>query len=149
MRQNLIALADYRGMDSSQIIRHEYVHFVLRNATTIRYPTWYDEGFAEYMSSYAVRKNQELVIGTVQPERVQVLNWAPWIPLRRVIEARGLDSFHNRTEVAVSMRRRGRSSTTYSRGERGATTYPRRWTGISNSSRLDRVTKMRSKKLLG
>ena len=101
MRQNLIALADYRGMDSSQIIRHEYVHFVLRNATTIRYPTWYDEGFAEYMSSYAVRKNQELVIGTVQPERVQVLNWAPWIPLRRVIEARGLDSFHNCTEVAV------------------------------------------------
>ncbi len=101
MRNNLIALADYRGMDSSQIIRHEYIHFVLNNATAIEYPTWYNEGFAEYMGTMEVRKNQELVIGTAQRERVQVLNWAPWMPLRRVVAARGLGAFHDDTEVAV------------------------------------------------
>jgi tetratricopeptide (TPR) repeat protein len=101
MRSNVIAFADYRRMDSSQIIRHEYIHFVLNNATTIEYPTWYSEGFAEYMSTFEIRKDQELVIGTAERDRVQVLNWAPWIPLRRVIAARGLDGFHNDTEVGV------------------------------------------------
>jgi tetratricopeptide (TPR) repeat protein len=101
MRNNVIALADQRGMDSSQIIRHEYIHFILNNATTIQYPTWYNEGFAEYMSTFEIRKDRELVIGSAQRERVQVLNWAPWIPLRRIITARGLDGFHDETEVGV------------------------------------------------
>ena len=100
MRNNMIALADYRGMDSTQIIRHEYIHFVLNNATTIQYPTWYNEGFAEYMGTMEVRKNQELVIGTAQRSRVQVLNWMPWMPLRRLVAARGLGGFQvNEVEV--------------------------------------------------
>jgi tetratricopeptide (TPR) repeat protein len=100
MRSNVIAFTDYRGMDSSQIIRHEYIHFVLNNVTAIEYPTWYSEGFAEYMSTFEV-EDQELVIGTAQRGRVQVLNWAPWISLRRVITARGLDGFHDDIEIAV------------------------------------------------
>ncbi len=100
MRNNLIALADHRGMDSTQIIRHEYIHFVLNNATTIQYPTWYSEGFAEYMSTMEVRDNRELVIGTAQRGRVEALNWAPWMPLHQVVAARGLGAFHE-DEVPV------------------------------------------------
>jgi tetratricopeptide (TPR) repeat protein len=100
MRSNVIAFTDYRGMDSSQIIRHEYIHFVLNNATSIEYPTWYNEGFAEYMSTFEVR-DDELIIGTAERARVQVLNWAPWISLRRVITARGLGDFYDDIEVAT------------------------------------------------
>ncbi len=101
MRENLIALTDYRGVDSGLVVRHEFVHFVLHNSTTIQYPTWYDEGFAEYLSALKVRKDRELVIGTADRSRIQVFKWAPWIPLRRVVAARGTDEFHDDTEVAV------------------------------------------------
>ncbi|MBI1180948.1 MAG: tetratricopeptide repeat protein [Alphaproteobacteria bacterium] len=33
------------------IIKHEYVHFLLRTTSRIRYPLWYEEGFAEFLST--------------------------------------------------------------------------------------------------
>lgn len=38
-----------RGADV--YLKHEYVHFVLRGGSRVRYPYWYEEGFAEYLST--------------------------------------------------------------------------------------------------
>ena len=42
-----------RGMRSRRgpTALHEHVHFVLRNGEAIRYPAWYDEGLAEFLST--------------------------------------------------------------------------------------------------
>jgi Tfp pilus assembly protein PilF len=33
------------------IVKHEYVHFILSTTTRVRYPYWYEEGFAEYLAT--------------------------------------------------------------------------------------------------
>jgi thioredoxin-like negative regulator of GroEL len=32
-------------------LKHEYVHFILRGGSSVVYPYWYEEGFAEYLST--------------------------------------------------------------------------------------------------
>jgi tetratricopeptide (TPR) repeat protein len=44
------------------ILKHEYVHFVLRGASRVRYPYWYEEGFAEYLSTLKV-EGDEVQVG--------------------------------------------------------------------------------------
>lgn len=45
---------DHRGRrikGAPSILKHEYVHFLLRQRSTVDYPFWYEEGFAEYLST--------------------------------------------------------------------------------------------------
>ncbi|MEN3973491.1 hypothetical protein [Emcibacter sp. SYSU 3D8] len=44
------------------IVKHEYVHFILSTTTRVRYPYWYEEGFAEYLST-ARYEDGEVSIG--------------------------------------------------------------------------------------
>ncbi|MFN3232040.1 MAG: tetratricopeptide repeat protein [Alphaproteobacteria bacterium] len=37
--------------NSSRILKHEYVHYLLHNNTSVRYPAWFQEGMAEYYST--------------------------------------------------------------------------------------------------
>jgi len=44
-RQSTIVLGDPRAI-GNDLVRHEYVHFLLHNEGRYAYPPWYDEGFA-------------------------------------------------------------------------------------------------------
>lgn len=47
---------------AARTIKHEYVHYILRGNSRIRYPYWYEEGFAEYLSTLQY-ENGEVLLG--------------------------------------------------------------------------------------
>jgi tetratricopeptide (TPR) repeat protein len=89
MRSNLVALAPSRSMSTSGIILHEYVHFVLHNASTVQYPTWYEEGLAEYLGATTVHKDELVVLGAVPKGREKTFRWVKWLSLKRIVSSRG------------------------------------------------------------
>lgn len=88
VRENNILLADYsQRLSASEIILHEYVHFVLRNAATTRYPSWYDEGFAEFLSTARTYKDDQVALGAFPKARLSAFQYLEWVPLKRIISA--------------------------------------------------------------
>lgn len=91
LRYNLIVLADYSPtLGASEVILHEYVHFVLRNGKNPPYPIWYDEGLAEFFST-VVRHKNALVIGAIPKARIPAFQRLEWVPIERIIAARSYD----------------------------------------------------------
>jgi len=69
---------------------HEYVHFLVRNQPTLLYPAWYDEGFAEFLSTVE-QDGSQLVVGSTPP------HWAPWLihapplPIEDLLDSSGFE----------------------------------------------------------
>jgi tetratricopeptide (TPR) repeat protein len=97
LRQNQILLTKYgRRLGASEVILHEYVHFVVRNGTSRVYPIWYDEGFAEFLSSARVIKDT-MAIGAIPEVRASSFDYGKWIPLHRIISSTGYSDFSNKS----------------------------------------------------
>lgn len=97
MRENRILLADYSSrLSASEIILHEYVHFVLRNAATTNYPIWYDEGFAEFLSTAKTYGEDRIALGAFPKARLSAFQYLEWVPLRRIIAAGSYDDLKGR-----------------------------------------------------
>jgi len=93
LRENAVVLTDYsNGLGASEIILHEYVHFVLRNGTDWNYPIWYDEGFAEFLSTTRVRDGR-LVLGLFPVARTNAFRYLKWIPMERIVAAKSYADF--------------------------------------------------------
>jgi hypothetical protein len=60
------------------ILFHEYVHFLLRRHSSVKYPRWYEEGFADYLSTYHYEGN-EVELGRPHDGRVQNLSFLNWL----------------------------------------------------------------------
>jgi tetratricopeptide (TPR) repeat protein len=84
LRHNTMVVRDSFGMKETSIILHEYVHFLIRNQTSLHYPMWFDEGFAEYLSASRVRRGY-FEIGLVPEHRLGNLNYSQWIPMRKIL----------------------------------------------------------------
>ncbi|MGI9068707.1 MAG: hypothetical protein ACR2HX_20185 [Pyrinomonadaceae bacterium] len=77
------------------IIFHEYTHLLV-NATSINVPTWFNEGLAEYYSTFSIADDQKVVLGRpiagaqvrerVQPENDVVINYVPAADTRTRID---------------------------------------------------------------
>lgn len=81
---NYVALyiyADYNDQYRGErlVIYHEYIHYVLRN-NYASLPLWFQEGIAEYYSTFEMSKGQAL-IGTPIPEHVHWLRKNPLTPM--------------------------------------------------------------------
>lgn len=88
LRENHIVLSGESDLlTAKNIVLHEYVHFTVRNGTSTSYPIWYDEGFAELLSTATAREDQ-IAIGLVPPARYSDLAHAEWIPLSRIISGK-------------------------------------------------------------
>ena len=86
VRANTVALVDQSNvLDARTVIFHEYVHFILQNGTTVTYPLWYNEGFAEVLSTVRAHKGN-LVIGALPRIRISAFTHGNWLPMRRVLE---------------------------------------------------------------
>ena len=93
LRSNTILLADDgRLMSAKQVVFHEYVHFLLRNGSQLKYPVWYDEGFAELLSTVRV-EDDVVVIGTIPAVRANSIRYFDWIDLEYVVGAAGYSDF--------------------------------------------------------
>jgi FimV-like protein len=72
-----------------ETVLHEYVHFLIRNqASRIHYPTWYEEGFADAISTARVEE-RGVVVGAIPLVRAAWLAQGQWLPLDRIVTARG------------------------------------------------------------
>lgn len=95
LRENHVLLSKTSRTETASVVLHEYVHFVLRNGTALAYPIWYEEGFAELLSTAHVRGDL-LVIGAVPRSRILSFQGSPWIPLGRIVSARSYGDFGSR-----------------------------------------------------
>ena len=72
LRSNLLVATRLRGdaryRAGDEVAFHEYVHYLIRNASAHRYPAWYDEGLAETLSTIHADDGR-IIVGT-EPQRI-------------------------------------------------------------------------------
>jgi hypothetical protein len=87
MRENLAVMIP--SGDSDAVLRQEYTHFLVRNRDSRLYPLWYNEGFAEFLSTCTVQDGF-VEWGRARPwQRSWLANgtWTPYEKLLRRTEA--------------------------------------------------------------
>lgn len=72
-------------IDGEQVLRHEYVHFLQFQSVPAPYPFWYQEGFAEYLSSVKYRDGA-MWVGEILMARAAALHVNDWIYIRKLVE---------------------------------------------------------------
>ena len=86
----LTPLADTKKQNSfnNQVALHEYSHHVLHGYMDIAYPRWYDEGFANYLSTFTMRDGT-LQVGRAAAKHAKgLMRGGPkWVDVEDVIGA--------------------------------------------------------------
>lgn len=72
------------NLDGRRVLLHEYVHHALRENIGFKYPAWYEEGFAEYLSTFEVDDGLG-IIGTPPEDRAYVLDEFRWMPSEQLV----------------------------------------------------------------
>lgn len=92
---------------SSQVALHEYSHHVLHALSTDNYPRWYDEGFANYLSTFMI-DDDVVTIGSPNVSHGLALKQGPWLDPETVLGAidrypttRRIDKFYGQSWVYV------------------------------------------------
>jgi len=68
---------------------HEYTHHIVHQFAPIRYPRWYDEGFAEFVSTMEFREGK-VIVGKPPMNRFLALREAgDWLDIEDIMEAKG------------------------------------------------------------
>jgi tetratricopeptide (TPR) repeat protein len=71
--------------NSFTIIFHEYTHLLI-NATSGKVPTWFNEGLAEYYSTFTIADDQKVVLGGPLSNHVYLLRERRMLPLRALFQ---------------------------------------------------------------
>lgn len=71
---------------NTQVAFHEYSHHVLHGLSRDNYPRWYDEGFANYLSTFQV-KDGVITIGLPYVQHAKWLKTARWMKAKNVFSA--------------------------------------------------------------
>lgn len=92
---------------SSQVALHEYSHHVLHALSKDSYPRWYDEGFANYLSTFMI-DGDVVTIGSPNVSHGLSLKKGPWLDPETVLGAihrypttRRIDKFYGQSWVYV------------------------------------------------
>lgn len=85
LRENAILVEDNDDMSGIQVILHEYAHFLNKQSGRIRYPRWFEEGNAEYLSHSRLR-GQTFEFGLAPDQHLATLSFATWLPLQQTLE---------------------------------------------------------------
>ncbi|HYJ91124.1 MAG TPA: DUF1570 domain-containing protein, partial [Pyrinomonadaceae bacterium] len=73
-------------------IYHEYTHFVVNtNFGKSKVPTWFNEGLAEYYSTFQVVDDQKINLGLAQENHIYLLRDSKFIPLEQLFRVTGRD----------------------------------------------------------
>lgn len=75
---------DRPGLDGEEVLLHEYAHHFAVRYYPASYPTWYSEGFAEYMMTTRFEADR-IEIGRYNPNRAATLLRGTWLPIERVL----------------------------------------------------------------
>ncbi len=104
-----------REIDGRQIILHEYTHHLIHQFSPLQYPRWYDEGFAEFLSTMQFKDNGLVVIGGPL-RRAAVLRDFDWVPFRELMESKGQYMNQHRVSMLDPRRARPAISLQYAQG---------------------------------
>ena len=84
LRENAILIEDSDGSSGVQVILHEYAHYLNRQAGRIRYPRWYEEGSAEYLSHSRVTEHS-FEYALAPQQHLATLGFNNWMPLPELL----------------------------------------------------------------
>lgn len=76
--------AEAKLADASLVLFHEYVHHLMRERSQLRYPLWYDEGFADLLAASVVSA-RHVEVGLVHPWRQQDLERDGPLPINDLL----------------------------------------------------------------
>jgi tetratricopeptide (TPR) repeat protein len=83
---NYISLTtELQGQDPYTVIFHEYVHLLIDN-TIGNAPLWFNEGLAEYYSTFKISDDQKVVLGNPIANHVFLLRENKILPLRTLFQ---------------------------------------------------------------
>src|SRR6185436_12058862 len=84
---NYITLTtEVRGeQDPFRVIFHEYTHLMVNN-TFANAPLWFNEGLAEYYSTFSITDDQKIVLGNPIGHHVFLLRENKMLPLKTLFE---------------------------------------------------------------
>ena len=85
LRENAILIEDGDQLSGIQVILHEYAHFLNKQSGRIRYPRWYEEGNAEYLS-HSRLQDQAFEFGLAPEQHLAALSFSTWLPLPQILE---------------------------------------------------------------
>ena len=85
LRENAIVIDDSDVASGIQIILHEYAHYLNKQSGRIRYPRWYEEGNAEYLSHSRLHE-QAFEYAMTPRQHVATLHFTQWLPYSDVLE---------------------------------------------------------------
>lgn len=76
------------------VIFHEYVHLLVNN-TMGDVPTWFNEGLAEYYSTFDIDGERKALIGNIIPNHVYYLREQKLLPLRTLLTVDQRSPYYN------------------------------------------------------
>ncbi|HEV7397717.1 MAG TPA: tetratricopeptide repeat protein, partial [Pyrinomonadaceae bacterium] len=76
------------------IIFHEYTHLLINN-TSGDVPTWFNEGLAEYYSTFAITEDRKVIIGKPIAHHVYLLRDKPLLPLKTLFSVNQDSAYYN------------------------------------------------------
>lgn len=83
---NYITLTtELQTLDAFSVIFHEYTHLLVNN-TFKNAPAWFNEGLAEYYSTFSITDDQKIGIGIAIGHHVHLLRQNKMLPLRTLFE---------------------------------------------------------------
>jgi len=85
-----------RQQDPFSIIFHEYTHLLVKN-TFPNAPIWFNEGLAEYYSTFNIIDDQKFVLGTPIASHVFLLRQKKMLPLQTLFEVDYKSPHYNET----------------------------------------------------
>lgn len=72
------------GEKGRRVAMHEYVHHVIETYTNLDFPRWYNEGYANFLANFEIKKNK-FIIGAPDYNYAQYLKYADWMPMETLI----------------------------------------------------------------
>jgi tetratricopeptide (TPR) repeat protein len=78
--------SDTSGFSSQEVLFHEYAHHFMFQHFATAYPTWYTEGFAEFVSTTTFTEDH-IILGRASTERANTLNHSTWLPMQQLLTA--------------------------------------------------------------
>jgi tetratricopeptide (TPR) repeat protein len=95
---NYIALTSERspGDQPFRVIFHEYVHLMVNNAMGEALPLWFNEGLAEYYSTFDItQQNRRVLLGDLIGNHVLFLRDTKFLPLRTLFAVDYKSPYYN------------------------------------------------------
>lgn len=92
---NYITLTtELSAQDPYSVIYHEYVHLLVDN-TSGNVPSWFNEGLAEYYSSFDIEEDRKAHLGDLIPYHLETLRQEKLLPLRTLFAVDHYSPYYN------------------------------------------------------